>query len=112
MRSINIGTLMGHSLGLSDSYYRPTEEEILNDYLKAVDALTFNRDNIALKKEVMDLKEKNKDEYSNLDSRLRERDQEIIRLRDETSSLKEAVLEMQNFLRNPKQVAELSIENL
>lgn len=112
MRSINIGTLMGHSLGLSDSYYRPTEEEILNDYLKAVDALTFNRDNIALKKEVMELKEKNKDEYSNLGSRLRERDQEIIRLRDETSSLKEAVLEMQNFLRNPKQVAELSIENL
>ena len=54
MRSINIETLMGHSLGLSDSYYRPTEEEILNDYLKAVDALTFNRDNIVLKKEVME----------------------------------------------------------
>jgi integrase len=44
MRSINIETLMGHSLGLSDSYYRPTEEEILNDYQKAVDVLTINRD--------------------------------------------------------------------
>jgi hypothetical protein len=44
MRSINIETLMGHSLGLSDSYYRPTEEEILNDYLKAVDVLTINGD--------------------------------------------------------------------
>jgi hypothetical protein len=44
MRSINIETLMGHSLGLSDSYYRPTVEEILNDYQKAVDVLTINRD--------------------------------------------------------------------
>lgn len=44
MRSINIETLMGHSLGLTDSYYRPTEEEILNDYQKAVDVLTINRD--------------------------------------------------------------------
>ncbi|MGC1131371.1 MAG: hypothetical protein WA941_01005 [Nitrososphaeraceae archaeon] len=110
MRSINIETLMGHSLGLSDSYYRPTEEEILNDYLKAVDNLTFNSDNIALKKEVMELKEKNRDEYSNLDSRLLERDQEIIKLRDETSILREAVLEMQNLLKHPNQMAKLLVD--
>jgi hypothetical protein len=112
MRSINIETLMGHSIGLSDSYYRPTEEEILNDYLKAVDVLTFDRDNVALKKEVIELKEKNRDEYLNLEFRLQERDQEIIKLQDETSVLREAVLEMQNLLRHPKQVAELSTENL
>ena len=41
MRSINIETLMGHSLGLSDSYYRPTEGEILNDYLLATQALNL-----------------------------------------------------------------------
>ena len=35
MRSINIEKLMGHSIGISDSYYRVTEDELLEDYLKA-----------------------------------------------------------------------------
>ena len=37
--------------------------------------------------------------------------QEIDNLRDEMTVLRQAVLEMQNFLKHPKQVAELSIEN-
>jgi hypothetical protein len=111
MRSINIEVLMGHSLGLSDSYYRPTEDEILNDYLKAVDVLTFNKDNIALKKEVKELKEKNRDEYLSLESRLQERDREIIKLRDETSILREAILDLQNITRHPNQVAKLLVED-
>jgi integrase len=46
MRSINIETLMGHSIGISDSYYRATEDEILNDYLKATENyLTINDQN-------------------------------------------------------------------
>ena len=40
MKSINIEKLMGHSVGISDSYYRATELELLEDYLKAVDLLT------------------------------------------------------------------------
>ena len=42
MRSINIETLMAHSTGISDSYYRPTEDELLNDYLKAIAFLTIS----------------------------------------------------------------------
>src|SRR5919205_3109094 len=41
MRSINIEKLMGHSTGISDSYYRATESEVLEDYLKAVETLTI-----------------------------------------------------------------------
>jgi hypothetical protein len=33
--------LMGHSLGIDDSYFKPTEEEMLQDYLKAVPSLTI-----------------------------------------------------------------------
>ena len=33
-------TLRRHSVGISDSYYRPTEGELLDDYLKAVPFLT------------------------------------------------------------------------
>ncbi len=42
MRPINVETLMGHSTGISDSYYRPTEKELLDDYLKAVPLLTIS----------------------------------------------------------------------
>ncbi|MGH9973986.1 MAG: hypothetical protein ACRD93_08830, partial [Nitrososphaeraceae archaeon] len=45
MKSINIEKLMGHSIGISDSYYRATESEILEDYLKAIDLLTINEEN-------------------------------------------------------------------
>ena len=39
MKPINVETLMGHSTGISDSYYRPTEKDLLDDYLKVVDQL-------------------------------------------------------------------------
>ena len=36
MKPANVEILMGHSIGISDSYYRPSDKEILDDYLKAV----------------------------------------------------------------------------
>lgn len=42
MRPINVETLMGHSIGISDSYYRPIEKELLEDYIKAVPLLTIS----------------------------------------------------------------------
>lgn len=42
---IHIEILMGHSVGISDSYYRATENELLDDYMKAVDFLTINEEN-------------------------------------------------------------------
>ena len=37
--------LLGRSIGLSNSYYRPDANEILTEYLKAVDLLTVNEEN-------------------------------------------------------------------
>jgi integrase len=37
--------LLGHKIGLASCYYRPTEEEMLNEYMKAVDMLTINEEN-------------------------------------------------------------------
>ena len=45
MKPINVEITMGHNIGLSGSYYRPTEREILDDYLMAVDLLTINEEN-------------------------------------------------------------------
>lgn len=41
MKSLHVEILMGHSVGLADSYYRVTEEELLESYLKAVPHLTI-----------------------------------------------------------------------
>ena len=56
MRSINIEMLMGHSIGVSNCYYRPTEDELLKDYLKAVPAMTFETPVISAK-QLQELKE-------------------------------------------------------
>ena len=37
--------LLGHSIGLSNSYYKPDANEILQEYLKAIDLLTINEEN-------------------------------------------------------------------
>lgn len=37
--------LLGHKIGLASAYYKPTEQEMLNEYLKAVDNLTINEQN-------------------------------------------------------------------
>ena len=34
--------LLGHKIGLMSAYYRPTEEDMLNEYMKAIDALTID----------------------------------------------------------------------
>ena len=57
MKSINIEILMGHSIGISDSYYRATENEILQDYLKSMDFLTIHDEN-RLRKEIMELRQR------------------------------------------------------
>lgn len=43
--------LLGHSIGLSNAYYRPDESEVLEEYMKAVDLLTINEEN-RLKRQV------------------------------------------------------------
>ena len=54
MNPINNEMIMNHSIGISDSYYRATERELLDDHLKAIDSLTVNSEE-KLKSEVKKL---------------------------------------------------------
>jgi hypothetical protein len=45
MKLLNVKILMGHDTGLEKSYYKPSEKELLQDYLKVVDLLTINEEN-------------------------------------------------------------------
>jgi hypothetical protein len=42
---------MGHDIGLANSYYRPSEQELLDDFIKAVDLLTIFGDKSKLEKQ-------------------------------------------------------------
>ena len=88
MKSINIEILMGHSIGISDSYYRATENEVLEDYLQAIDYLTTSKEN-KLKKEMDVLLEK----YNNVDYALKtdiqEKDSEIRIMKEQFSKMQE-----------------------
>jgi hypothetical protein len=37
--------LLGHKIRLASAYYKPTEQEMLNEYLKAINLLTINEEN-------------------------------------------------------------------
>lgn len=41
---------LGHSIGLASAYYKPTEDEMLDEYMKAADNLTINEENRLLRK--------------------------------------------------------------
>jgi hypothetical protein len=43
MKPINVEITMGHNIGISTSYYRPTQQEVMQDYLKAVIAVQNER---------------------------------------------------------------------
>ncbi|MDR4492628.1 MAG: hypothetical protein R2685_17330 [Candidatus Nitrosocosmicus sp.] len=88
MKSINIEILMNHSTGISDSYYRPQENEILEDYLKAVTFLTITKNNTEeIEKEISELKTKNENSEYLINSKLQERDDAIKSLSDQVMDL-------------------------
>jgi hypothetical protein len=79
MKPINIEKLLSHSTGISDSYYRATEQELLDDYLKAMDSLTIDERN-KLKKRIDKLEEKNEDERYVIKAKLQEKEEQINQL--------------------------------
>jgi hypothetical protein len=52
--------LLGHRIGIASSYYRPTEDEMLDEFMKAVDNLTINEENKLRRKVEMLTIEKSK----------------------------------------------------
>ncbi len=81
MRPINVEILMGHSIGISDSYYKPKESEVLKDYLNAIELLTIHQEKNTLSKEIKDLKEKNMNSEYIIKGKMQEKDEEITQLK-------------------------------
>jgi hypothetical protein len=74
--------LLGHKIGLASAYYRPTDEEMYQEYLKAVVNLTINEE-YRLRLEMHRLSEKNKESDYDMRAKLEERNKELERLKEQ-----------------------------
>ena len=110
MKPANVELLSGRDIGVSGSYYKPTENELFKDYSKAIDLLTINGNNIKLEKQFIELKEKSKDNEYIMNYRIKEKDEQMKSIQekyDELRILKETVFDMQELIKHPEKLIKL-----
>jgi hypothetical protein len=100
--------LLGHSIGLGDSYYRPTEKEMLLEYLKVVNDLTFNQSH-KLQKQMQEMEEQNDYQKYIIDKKMKEKDNQIKALQESINFLSDTV--NRAFLADPANKVITSTEN-
>jgi integrase len=108
MRPINVEITMGHDIGVSASYYKPTEKEVLDDYLKAVELLTINGDKLVLQKQVTELTEKSNNNEYIIKAKLQEKDEEIRTIREQFTSMQSQMQTLVTTLGNMNETSKNS----
>jgi hypothetical protein len=96
MHPYNVKMLIDHKLeGSENSYWKPTEMSLLEDYLKAISKLTINnQDNIdksILQKEVAELTEKSEEANYVLMGKLAEKEKEAEQTKKELKEVREEI---------------------
>ena len=76
VHAIKIEALMGHKKGIQSSYFRPTDDELLEEYVKAIELLTINEEN-RLKIEVKELTAKTESNEYIIEHRLEQKELEV-----------------------------------
>jgi hypothetical protein len=100
MRPLNVELIMGHDSGISESYWRPTKEQVLEDYLKAVELLTINdNDKSTLQKQVAELAEKNEEQNYVIKGKLSEKEKDIEAAVKEAQETKKQLEDLEDRFR-------------
>ncbi|MGI0045062.1 MAG: hypothetical protein ACRD47_15250, partial [Nitrososphaeraceae archaeon] len=100
MKPINVEITLGHNIGVSASYYKPRESEVLDDYHKAVESLTISNDKTKLTKQVAELKQKSNDSEYIIRGKLQEKDEQISTLTQQFSSVRSQMQTLLTILIN------------
>ena len=100
MKPIKVEKTMGHNIGVSQLYYKPTEHEVMEDYLKAVDILTVGNDNAALQKEVVELQQKSKDNEYIIRGKLQEKDEEMKSMKQQLDTMQSQIRSLMSSFSN------------
>jgi hypothetical protein len=93
--------LVGHSSGIMDSYNKPTEEKLLDEYLKAADALTINSEYI-LQKRFEKITEETKNNEYIVRGKLQEKDQEIQTMQEQLKHMRDDMNDVLEVLKIAK----------
>ena len=101
MKPINIEKLMNHSTGISDAYYRATENELLEDYLKSIDSLEINMESSNLRKQINDLTSKAQTNEYVITAKLQEKDDALVTLSDQVMKM---MAEVQELKKRPNNI--------
>jgi integrase len=75
-KSINVSILLSHDIGITQHYYKPKEDDLLEDYLKSVELLTIDEEH-KLKTHVNELTQKNNEKEYIIKGKLQEKDEEL-----------------------------------
>jgi hypothetical protein len=87
MKPINVEITLGHNIGVSASYCKPRESDVLGDYIKAVESLTIGNDKTILTKQVAELKQKSKNSDYIIRGRLQEKDEEMKTMKEQFDTM-------------------------
>ena len=107
MKPANVELLSGRDIGVSGSYYKPTEKELFEDYIKAIDLLTINEDNKKLERQFVELKEKSKDNEYIIRARLQEKESEMQIMKQQIQMLKESQKEILECIKYPARLSHI-----
>ena len=86
MSILDCNKLTNHSNGINDSYYKPTDEDLLKSYLKVVDYLTIDEE-YKLKKKLAILGDKQNENETLIKIKLLEKDDEIKRMKQQINEM-------------------------
>ena len=100
MKPINIEMLLSHSIGISNSYYKPTENELLEDFLKVSKNLVIeDNNNEDLKSEIDELLLRNETNENKIKAIQQQKDDAYIALSDQVIRLMEEVQQLKMAMR-------------
>ncbi len=116
MKPINVEILLCHSVGISSAYYRPTETDLLEDYLKIVDLLTFDKRE-KMKQELQNYQQKSQEDIYLIKGKLQEKDEEMNKVKKDAkdnesllTNLSERISSLEKELKTEK-IFRLSFAN-
>jgi hypothetical protein len=90
MKPINIEKLMGHSVGISDSYYRATEMELLEDYKKVILQVTINKES-KLKEKISIIQQDRLTNELQLNNSIIEKNRELVLVKEDNAIKTDAI---------------------
>lgn len=111
MNGLNVEKMMDHKVGLDPNYWRPIENELLADYLKAVPSLTINEDKdltavIKRQQAILEKRQEDKEkELEEIKAQQKRKDEEIVAIRAAFEKMVDKIQQGQE--KQEKLVAEL-----